>query len=201
MIGVMFKFPKLGMRLLRGRAVVDREIIIAVQTNRGRLFSAAGDFNGHKKWPTDVFRAGQPLSNRGTLKKSFFPGGKSGNPGPGGFVKRPGIVKVGDIIVGTKLAYAGLMNWGTTKLPGGVLRAKNGVLAIPLPAGKKATDVAKELRKTARKVMNPRTEKNERVIFRKSVKIPARRFDDTTSADEKEFRAAAKNAVAKVLRG
>lgn len=201
MIGIIFKMPKLAAKLLANRGIVDREVIIAVQTNRGRLFSAGGDFNGHQKWKADIFRAGQPLMNRRTLAKSLGPNGKSGNAGAGGFVKHPGMTKVGDVIVGTKLAYARMMNDGTTKMPGGVLRAHSGVLAIPLPAGKKATDVAKQLRKTARTVKNPRTDKNEKVIFRKSVKIPARPFDTVTSADAKDFRQAAQAGVARVLRG
>jgi hypothetical protein len=201
-IGIIFKFPKLATKLLANRWIVDREIIVAVQTNRGQLFTHGGNMNGHKGWPALTLRSGQPLMNRRTLAKSIGPNGTSGKAGEGGFVKRPGITKVGDIIVGTKLAYARMMNDGTSKMPGGVLRAKSGgVLKIPLPAGKKASDLAKKLRKTATTVYNKRTEKNERVIFRKSVKIPPRDFESVTAADAKEFRAAAKAGVQAVLRG
>ena len=202
MISILFKFPKLAAKLLANRWTVDREIIVAVQTNRGQMFTHGGNMNGHKGWASLLLRSGQPLMNRRTLAKSIGPNGNSGKAGDGGFVKRPGVTKVGDIIVGTKLAYAHMMNDGTSKMPGGVLRAKGGgVLKIPLPAGKKATDLAKTLRETATTVRNKRTDKNERVIFRKSVKIPPRDFESVTSADAKEFRAAAKAGVQAVLRG
>ncbi len=51
------------------------------------------------------------------------------------------------ITIGTKLAYARMMNDGTAKMPGGVLRAKDGkCLRIPLPSGANATKTTREIR-------------------------------------------------------
>ena len=88
-----------------------------------------------------------------------------------------------------------MMNDGTTKMPGGVLRAVNAqALKIPLPSGKSATDLTKELRKSA-------NGDKDKFIFRKSVKIPARPFDDWTLEDEAELSEALRNKLIEVLNG
>lgn len=200
MIAVNFSMPDLSARLLRHRAAIYSELIVAMQTNRGLLFQAEGSYNGHTAWHSLLLRAGQILANRGVLKKSIAPGTGSGMPGPDGIARFD--PATGEATVGTALPYARMMNDGTTKLPGGVLRAKPGhALKIPLPSGKKASDVAKELRPSAHRIHNERTEKDESVIFRKSVKIPARPFDTITEQDAAEFREALKAAIAEALRG
>ena len=94
--------------------------------------------------------------------------------------------------------YARMMNDGTTKLPGGVLRPRTAkALKIPLPSGKGATEGAKSLRKGATTIEDGG--KKEKYIFRKSVKIPARPFDDWTIEDEQEMQAALATKIAEVL--
>lgn len=191
------KFPKLSQRLLEHQEQITREIVVAIQTNRGMLFDAEGAYNEHKPWAPLVLRTGQVLARRGVLKKSLAPGGGTGQAGPGGYVDMDG---QGVVTVGTNVAYAAMMNFGTTKMPGGVLRpVRAKALAIPLPDGKWASDVTKALRKGAVKRVGP-SGKNERVIFRKWVKIPARRFDTITARDKDEFAEVARNAIVEALR-
>jgi phage gpG-like protein len=124
--------------------------------------------------------------------------------GPSNDGKRPGqatdsILRISGetITIGTKMAYARMMNDGTTRMPGGVLRPVHAkALKIPLPSGQKATDTAKTLRKGAAK-----GEKNERFIFRKSVKIPARPFDNWTEEDEVELKVAVENRLKEIFDG
>lgn len=198
MIEISLKFPDLAGKLTANMDQIQNEIVAAIQFNRGMLFDSEGAYNGHKPWAQLELRTGQALSRRGVLRKSLSPGGAPGKPGPGGYVDMD---SQGVVTVGTSVAYAAMMNFGTTNLPGGVLRpVRAKALAIPLPEGKWATDVTKALRKGATKRMNERTGKNEKVIFRKWVKIPARRFDTITSQDTDEFAAAAKAAIVEALK-
>lgn len=203
MIDVVMKFPKLSQRLLEHQEQIKAEIVVAIQTNRGMLFDAEGSYNGHEPWDPLVLRTGQILARRGVLKKSIAPSSSSGKPGPGGYVSMDG---KGVITVGTEVAYAAMMNFGTTKMPGGVLRpVRAKALAIPLPEGKWANDAARELRKTEgkKRVNNTgklATSSVQNVIFRKWVKIPARRFDTITDQDAAEFAEAARNAIVEALR-
>lgn len=144
-----------------------------IQENRGQLFDNEGAFHGHTKWKKPVFRDGMALSKTGALRKSIAPMGADGRPGPDGIVN----LSLDQITIGTTLFYAALMNWGTTQMPGGVLKATNAkALKIPLPSGKLATKTAKKLSKDEGKF-----------IFRKSVKIPERRFDEWNAQDQAEF--------------
>lgn len=160
-------------------------IAAQIQTNRGFMFAKEGAHNSHPKWNPLVFRKGMILSNKGTLRKSIAPTPARGQPGNDGVVRISGE----KVTVGTNLFYAKLMNDGTTKMPGGVLTAtKAKALKIPVPGGERATGVAKGIRK-----------KQGDFIFRKSVKIPARPFDQINSEDAKEIGIAVRNKLAKML--
>jgi hypothetical protein len=99
------------------------------------------------------------------------------------------------------------MNDGTTKMPGGVLRpVRAKALKIPLPAGKQAKDGikgAKNLQKIgAKKLVWERADGKKETgnfIFRKSVRIPARPFDDWNARDQEEIDAALLSKVAAIL--
>jgi phage gpG-like protein len=103
-----------------------------------------------------------------------------------------------------------MMNWGTTKLPGGVLKPKNAkALKIPLPGGKAATDLTKSMKKKGGKATKISTGKKTKtgrdvkqsVLFVKSVKIPARRYDDWTSEDQQEITIALRNYLQELMKG
>lgn len=142
-VDVEFQFPNWPAKIRRAQRELNLFIAAQIQFNRGMLFDTEGSHNGRPGWETLKLRAGMILSKRGTLRKSIAPFNPSGTPG------RDGIVRfAGDVIqVGTQLAYARMMNDGTTKLPGGVLRPKRAkALKIPLPSGASATPAAKEAR-------------------------------------------------------
>lgn len=198
MVGLEIKleFPKWAEKLEAKRQEINEFVAAMMQTNRGMLFDREGAYNGHPKWKPLVFRTGMILSNRGILRRSIAPINPDGKPGPGGIVSFSGE----SITIGTRVAYAALMNEGTANLPGGVLRPVNAkALMIPLPAGKKATQTAKDLRKGSSKSTREGAPKNERVIFRKSVRIPARRFDQWNEADQQELGEALRNKIVQVL--
>lgn len=231
LVGISFEFPDLYSKLKNALPEINRFVAAQMQTNRGMLFDAEGAYNGHKKWAPLVLRHGQILSDRGNLRKSLAPTNAKGYPGRDGIVRFEGE----SITIGTRLVYASLMNDGTASLPGGVLRPVNAqALAIPLPAGKSATDTAKGLQRgsaTKQQMVDKialmerqltliedpgkaaklqerirryksraeSTPKNQRVIFRKSVKIPARPFNTWTPEDEDELTEALTNKIAEVL--
>ena len=150
-----------------------REVLAAtLQTNRGMLFMNEGKGNGHPGWAPLSYRKGQPLLKRGHLSQSMAPANSGVVPGKG--PKSILRYSSGVVTIGTALPYAAMMNWGTEGLPGGVLRPKN----------------AKALRfKIGRKV-----------IFCKSVKIPARRFDTFTKEDVTEFEETIANTIEELFR-
>lgn len=188
MITATFTFPDLLEKVRANEKRIGEEVIVAMQTNRGMLFDAEGNYNGHEAWAKPRLREGQALANRGVLKKSLAPGTDSGNAGPGGIATIDGQ----KVTIGTDVAYAAMMNFGTTRMPDGIMRpVRAKALRIPLPSGKKATAGAKKLRKTS----------DEGFIYRKWVRIPERRFDTITQADRDEFDAAFAAAIAEVLRG
>src|SRR5260221_14110145 len=94
----------------------------SMQTNRAMMFDKDGADNGKVKWkPLDTyFRSGRPLQDRGTLRQSMGPTNDGIRPGMG----PSGIMQINgpEVVIGTSLLYAGMMNDGTTKLPGGVLK-------------------------------------------------------------------------------
>lgn len=185
-----FKFPDWAAKINQAQDEINLFIAAMMQTNRGELFDSEGAANGHDKWAPLAFRRGQILSNRGTLRQSLAPSNPQGRAGSDGIVRFAGEV----ITIGTKLAYARMMNDGTAKMPGGVLRPVNGkALKIPLPGGENATAGAKSLKKGSSKIGN------SNFIFRKSVKIPGRPFDTWTKEDEDEMSAALTNKLVDIL--
>lgn len=181
-IDIKCVFPQLVGKFAKARGEVMLFAAAQLQTNRGLLFDAQGARNGGKRWPKPLFRNGMTLASRGTLRKSL---GVDGHVGPGGVLRLTG----SKIIIGSQLIYASMMNWGTTKLPGGVLRAKTGkMLRIPVPSGKRATPAAKAIRRD-----------EGAFIFRKWVRIPERRFDVLTKTDMREIGKALSAKVAEVL--
>jgi phage gpG-like protein len=283
LVAIEFKFPNWEAKIKAAREEIGLFIAAIMQTNRGLLFDEEGSHNGHPKWAPLKFRVGHILKLTGALSQSMAPrnNGKSAGHAAGSILRLEG----DSITIGSNLAYARLMNDGTTKLPGGVLRPAPGdkAIAIPLPSGKKASDYAKSLRgpprdkdieqmiadhkkivdressskkakahhkkqiaelkrqlaskktsygkkdfkdridrleaeikiaqragkkkETAEKVERldrwvkkyNDTPKNERVIFRRSVKIPARPFDQWNETDQAEMEAALTNKIAEIL--
>lgn len=190
-VDIDFKMPDLAGKFRSHTRELYLFIAAQIQTNRGFLFAHEGAYNGHKKWAPLKFRQGQILSKSGTLRKSISPLPARGSPGNDGIVKISG----DRITVGTRLYYARLMNDGTSKMPGGVLRPiKAKALMIPIPGGKTATPLAKQIGKTAHKNDN-----GGKFIFRKSVKIPPRPFDDWNREDQLELDEALSNKIAEIL--
>jgi len=145
-----------------------------MQTNRAMMFDKDGADNGKEEWAPLKWRSGRPLQHRGTLRKSFAPFNDGIKPGHG----QDTIIHIAYpmAVIGTKLAYAQLMNDGTTKMPGGVLRpVKAKALKIPAPNGE------------------------EGFIFRKSVKIPARPMDTITEEDNEEIAKTVENYITEIL--
>lgn len=141
-VEIDFQFPDLAGILKEHERELNLFIAANVQFNRGMLFDNEGAYNGRSRWQDLSFRNGQILSKRGTLRKSIAPFNPRGIPGPDGIVKFSGDY----ITVGTKLMYARMMNDGTTKMPGGVLRPKNAkALKIPVPQGESAGEGAKDI--------------------------------------------------------
>ena len=199
MLEIEFKFPDWAAQLKAAEGEINLFIAAQIQFNRGMLFDQEGGYNGHPKWKSLAFRNGQILSNRGALRQSIAPFNPNGTPGPDGTV-----TVAGDVIsIGTTLAYARLMNDGTANMPGGVLRPKNAkALKIPLPKGKRATPLAKTLRKTARTLLTPKPGggmDRDKFLFVKWVRIPARNFTNWNDQDQAELDAALKNKIAEVL--
>ena len=173
LVEVEFIFPSTKQAIVDRRAEINLFMAAQIQTNRGMLFDHQGAYNGHSAWAPGKWRQGMVLSKRGTLRKSIGPKNAKGKPGPGGIVKFAGDV----VEVGTALAYAAMMNWGTTNLPGGKLVPKHAnALKIPLPQG------------------YPK-KRGEKFLFRKWIKIPARRFDEWNHQDMDEFSTALVNKV------
>lgn len=192
MIKTQFVMPDLEGALDRLMPRIMGTVAAIAQTNRGMLFDAEGAHNGHKKWAPLRMRVGMILSDRGVLRRSIAPNNDGVNP-----IKGPdGIVEIGsrEVVIGTRLFYAAMMNDGTTKMPGGVLRpVRTKALKIPLPSGKSATEGAKQLRKGAS------GKGRDKFIFRKSVKIPARPFDEWNTMDQDEMTQTLVRQIASLL--
>lgn len=229
MLEIEFTFPAWAEIIKANEDRINLFQAATIQFNRAMIFDNEGAYNGRKKWAPLKFRNGQILTKTGTLRKSIGPVRGGGMPGQDGIVR----ILEDQIIVGTKLGYARMMNDGTTKMPGGVLRAtKAKALKIPLPQGKQATDIAKELsrgsiaakvsalREKRDRAISPTTEKKyqdkidrlqvkvrnnesgpDKFIFRKTVRIPARPFDDWNEQDQEEFDTALLNLITEILNG
>ena len=198
-VEIVFTFPNWAAKMKKRMNEINLFIAAQIQFNRGMLFDNEGAYNGRPRWKELVFRNGQILSNRGVLRKSIAPTNPKGTPGPDGIVRFNGDM----ITVGTQVAYARLMNDGTTKMPGGKLVAKNAkALMIPLPSGKSANVNAKQARKESSTLLKPKEGggySRQNVIFRKSVKIPSRPFDDWNAEDQKELDAALIGKLVQVM--
>lgn len=233
MIDIKFEFPEWAAKIKSQEERLNLFIAAQIQTNRGMIFDKEGAHNGRSKWAPLKFRNGQILSRRGTLRKSIAPSNPNGTAGPDGIVRFSGDT----ITVGTSLIYARLMNDGTVKMPGGVMRPKNAkALRIPLPEGAWANDNAKAAAKAAGmrnaakrahelrgqidnaqtlaaeikyreqlRVLQSRMKvgdvKSQQFIFVKSVRIPARPFDDWNEQDQSELDKSLLNLISEILNG
>lgn len=174
MIKLDLKIPNLGERLKHMMPEVALVLAAAMQTNRAMMFDKDGADNGKQKWAPLVLRSGRPLQDRGTLRQSFAPANDGLRPAHG----KDGIVRTSgqEATIGTSLFYAHVMNDGTAKMPGGVIKAKKAkALKIPMQGGK--------------------------FMFRKSVKIPPRRMDEITDLDKQEWADTLSNFLAARLNG
>lgn len=199
-LSIKFDFPDWKGELERAEQEINLFIAAQIQFNRGMLFESSGTYNGRQGWAPLKFRRGKPLLDRGTLRRSLAPMNGNGAPGPNGVVR----FESSAIVIGTTLIYARLMNDGTTKMPGGRMVVRNAkALKIPLPSGKNATPAAKDARRSAKTISTEVAageRRNEKVLFRQSVKIPARPFDDWNEEDQRELNDALVNKIAEVLR-
>src|SRR5277367_6510564 len=98
-------------RLTKSQTRIGLFMAAQIQTNRGMVFNAEGAYNGRSKWAKLKCRQGMILSQTGALRKSLSPPTKDGKAGPNGLVKISGSVKDMSISVGSKLAYANMMNY------------------------------------------------------------------------------------------
>lgn len=197
MISLKLTFPKLDEIFKLHEKDVMGVLAASMQTNRAMMFDKDGADNGKKKWKKPIFRNGRPLQNTGALRKSMAPtnNGKTPAHAANAILRLSGPT----VMIGTNLIYAKLMNDGTVNMPGGVLKAVNAqALKIPLPSGQSATPAAKKARKGAVNIKDEYGNK-EKVMFRRSVKIPARKMDILTKADENEFSMTMANYIAEVL--
>lgn len=160
MIQIGMEVPDLAQIFKESQREILLVLAASMQTNRAMMFDKDGADNGKPRWAPLVLRIGRPLQKTGTLRKSMAPQNDGIRPGRG----PDSIVRevANTVTIGTTLLYAGMMNDGTTKMSGGVLRpVRAKALKIPLDGGK--------------------------YMFRKSVKIPARRMDIVTPQDEIEW--------------
>lgn len=197
MISLKLSMPKLDEIMIAHEKQIMGLLAATMQTNRAMMFDKDGADNGKKKWKDPIFRKGRPLQDSGDLRKSMAPMNDGLRPA----YSSNGIVKISGnaVRIGTNLTYARLMNDGTALLPGGVLKPVNAkALKIPLPSGVKATDDAKDARKGAKSITDDFGNK-EKVLFRRSVKIPPRNMDEVTKQDEKEWADTMANYIAEVL--
>lgn len=175
MVEIRFKMPDLLGRLKRGEKRIVLGMLAAMQENRAQVFDSEGSFNGAPKWKPLKCRDGMILSDTGALRRSIAPSSPTGLPGPGGAAFATGDLKKKEFYLASKLPYAAMMNWGTTGLSGGVLRAKPGKSLVFDCGGSK--------------------------VFAQQVKIPARRFDRFTAEDKRELTLTLRNLLVEVLGG
>ncbi len=226
MIAIEFKFPDWENKLKAAKDELYVFVAAIMQTNRGMLFDAEGAYNGHEKWAPLKLRVGQILKLTGTLSQSMGPMGAKGKPGPSGIVRFNGDeVTIGTTLAYARLMNDGTVKMPGGKLVAKNAKA----LKIPLPKGLAQTEASKELRgkKTDQQIAKIR-EKMRRMrsqnsidkatfkikqlearkangqggsdfIFRKSVKIPARPFDQWNDQDQAELEASLVNKIAEIL--
>ena len=174
MISLSFTVPDLAMVFKKRQRDIMLVLAASMQTNRAMMFDKDGADNGKQKWAPLVLRSGRPLQKTGTLRKSMAPSNDGMRPGKGQGSKLQ--INGTEVQIGTTLAYAPMMNDGTAKMPGGVLKAVRAqALKIPLGGGK--------------------------FMFRKSVRIPSRRMDEITAQDSQEWADTLAAYIADVLNG
>lgn len=204
MIEIRFSMPDLLDIMRKRKREIDLAMAAAMQANRGMLFDSEGKYNGRPGWAPLAFRSGMILSKRGVLRKSIAPPGATGQAGADGIVEFSGDT----VTIGTRLGYARMMNDGTVKMPGGVLRpVKAKALKIPVDFKQIAERETREggqyktatLTKDVKKRFGKKGSGN--FIFRKSVRIPARPFDDWNTMDEDELNLVLAEKIAQVLNG
>lgn len=143
---IRFDFPDLEGRLTSAMPRIMNVLAASMQTNRRLLFASGGSYNGHPGWAPLQFRVGQPLLRGGARGLSGSMGPRNDGRTPGRGVESILEINGEKVTIGTSLKYARLMNDGTSKMPGGVLRpVRAKALMIPLPQGKSATQAAKDL--------------------------------------------------------
>jgi phage gpG-like protein len=172
-VKIEMKFPLLDQVFRKKRTELMLTLAAAMQTNRSMMFDKDGADNGKPKWKPLVLRQGRPLQKTGTLRKSFAPKNDGRKPARG---KDTVLLIAGKkVTIGTSLAKARLLNDGTAKMPGGVLRPVH-AKALKIPLGK------------------------SKFMFRASVRIPARPMDTVTAEDRREWAETMANAIAVALR-
>lgn len=177
MLKIELTFDDLAEKFRHMMPEITSVLAATMQTNRAMMFDKDGADNDKPQWEALKWREGRPLQKTGTLRKSFAPMNDGITPGHGN--DSIVLLQGNKATIGTKLVYAGMMNDGTTKMPGGVLRPKQAkALRFPGPMGS-----------------------GEKFMFRKSVKIPARRMDEVTQADEREWADTLANYIARQLNG
>lgn len=206
-----FDFPDLDELIRRERMNIQMLAAATLQTQRGMIFDAEGAHNGRSRWEPLQFRTGMILSRSGGrgLRGSIAPRNDGKVPSRG----QNTILEIGEteVTIGSTLIYAEIHDQG------GKITAKPGkFLRIPLPMGAWANDktaaiqrlqATKQIQKlVSERVMtksrrrqaaidariqdiNDRVaaRKYQAVLFRKSVKIPQRRYLDFTDDDRTEL--------------
>ncbi len=173
------KWPDIFKKQMNLWNEVAEPLAASLQTNRGFLFMNEGQHNGHEKWAPLKHRDGQILSHSGDLSKSIAPEVRDNGMRPGHGPQSILRIGAGIVTIGSGLAYAAMMNWGTTGLPGGALTIR--------PNKKKALSF----------VMH-----GQRIVCKKvTIRIPARRFDTFTKADETELQETLVNTIEGLFNG
>jgi phage gpG-like protein len=171
-IKLEFKVPRWDQIFKKSQRDIMLLLAASMQTNRAHMFDAEGADNGKPKWAPLKFRQGMILSDRGTLRQSMGPQ----NNGKAPTMRADNIVRfeANKASIGTKLAYARMMNDGTASMPDGVLRP---------------------VRAQALRFMGPGGE----YMFRRSVRIPARNMDEITQQDAEEWSETIANYLSEIL--
>lgn len=182
MIKIELNFDDLAAKFKSMQDELGLLLAATMQTNRSMMFDKDGADNGKPAWEPLKFREGRPLQDKGVLRKSLAPVTTENGTRPGN--SSDGILRIAGthVTIGTKLMYAGMMNDGTTKMPGGIMKPTK-AQALRFPAGKLAG--AKGVK--------------DGFMFRKSVKIPARKMDTVTEADKQEWADTMANFIASTL--
>lgn len=183
MIKLEFTFPKLAEKFQKHSRQLHLLLAATMQTNRSMMFDKDGADNGKPKWKDLSWRNGRPLQKTGALRKSMGPINDGIKPG----VATGSILTISGrtVTIGSSLMVARMMNDGTTKMPGGVMRPHSAqALKIPLPESAQGVTVR---------------ERQQGFMFRKWVKIPARPMDEITDQDRSEWAETMANYIAELL--